>query len=272
MKIKKILGNFKRSFLGVLENKFEQPVPPNRSIDISKIGQSIEKRDILCYRVGGGSTKILFMAAIHGNEIGTVKLARQLTNHLFKCQNDYSDFSFYIIPCLNPDGYQVAIEHPDYFGGGRAGRLNHREVDLNRNFQTSSFQSHATWMHGKNYSDATDVFAGPHGNSEPEIASLVGFIKDIKPDLIISFHNAGSDVVGNDFPLAQKVAHLFAAISGYKFISIEEWRSFHQTGSSFEWCTIQKIPLLEIEANSRWSSDWRIQKEAILKVIETVKN
>lgn len=271
MKVKKILGSLKRVFLGLFENNVEKLISINTQIKMTKIGQSVGKRDILSFSINNGPIKILFMAAIHGNEIGTVKLASKLTNYLFEHQEKYLEFSFHIIPCLNPDGYQDAIKNPDYFGGGRIGRLNQNKVDLNRNFQTPSFQSHATWTHGKNYSEATEVFAGSHGCSEPEITSLVSCINDIKPDLIISFHNAGSDVVGNDFPLAQKMAHLFATISGYKFVSVEKWSSFRQTGSSFEWCSIQKIPLLEIEDGSRWSSDWSKQKEAIIKVILSTK-
>jgi len=231
----------------------------------------VKGQDINCYQINNGQLKVLFVSAIHGNEVGTVKLGHQLINWLFENRKKYQKFTFNIIPCLNPDGYRLALKNPDYFGGGRIGRLNSHKVDLNRNFDTPTFQPQASWTHGKDYAKKTQVFAGPHAKSEPEIKALTRFISTKKPIVVLSFHNAGNDIVGNRFELAQRLAKIFSKVSGYRFISVKEWTDFGQTGSSFEWCTINQIPILEIEAGNRWRSDWPRHKKAIEVLLKEIE-
>lgn len=270
--IKNQLGVLRRGFVGFFRDKIEKLVPIDQKIKFFNIGRSVEGQDINCFKINNGRLKVLFLVAIHGNEIGTVKLSHQLINWLFANRGKYTDFTFNIIPCLNPDGYNLALKKPDYFGGGRIGRLNSHKVDLNRNFKTPSFQSHASWTHGKDYTEATKVFAGSYANSEPEIQAFNKLVQIKKPMIILSFHNAGKDIVGNKFKIAQHLAKLFASVTGYRFLSVDDWTKFGQTGSSFEWCSLNKIPILEIEAENRWSSDWTKQKEAIKKVLEAIEN
>lgn len=266
-----LMRNLKRGVFGFFQNQTEKLIEINPEIKLLKIGQSIRGEDIECCQINEGYLKLIFMSAIHGNEIGTVKLSHHLINWLFENRKKYKKFTFYIIPCLNPDGYCLALRNPDYFGGGRTGRLNAHKVDLNRNFDTLTFKSQASWTHGKDYAKKTQVFAGPHANSEPEIRTLTKFIKDKKPMVILSFHNAGKDVVGNKLELAQHLAKKFSKVSGYRFISVKEWTEFGQTGSSFEWCTINQIPILEIEAGNRWRSDWPRHKEAIEVLLKEIE-
>lgn len=215
------------------------------------------------HRIGNGPFKILFAAAIHGNEVGTIKLAHHLLEWL-PCQTAHLErFSFFVIPCLNPDGTAQALETPDYLGGGRVGRFNGNGVDLNRNFPTSSFQSTSDWTHGKNYTERTPVFCGSNGASEPEMHALTEWMKKEKINLWVMFHNAGADVMGNDHPLVQKLAPRYAQQAVYKFQTLDEWQALRQTGTAKEWCDGNGIPYLEIEGSSRWASDWKRQKPAI---------
>ncbi|MDO8686612.1 MAG: M14 family zinc carboxypeptidase [Candidatus Berkelbacteria bacterium] len=270
--MKNPLRVFKSGIFGFFHDKIERLVMIRRGINSFKIGQSVEGRDINCYQINNGASKVLFLAVIHGNEIGTRKLSHQLINWLFENKERYSKFTFDIIPCLNLDGYSQALKNPDYFGGGRVGRANSHKVDLNRNFKTPSFTSNAFWTHGKDYSESTKVFAGPYANSEPEIQALTKLIKTKKPMLVFSFHNAGKDVVGNELELAQRFAKLFSLITGYRYLSVSDWKRFGQTGSFYEWCTLNHIPIIEIESENRYGSDWNRQKEAIEKVLEEIAN
>ena len=181
-----LMKNLKRGIFGFIYNKTEKLSKIDSNIEFSDFGSSVEGKDINCYKINKGKLNILFIAAIHGNEVGTVKLSHWLINWLFENKDQYQKFTFNVIPCLNPDGYSQALKHPDYFGGGRTGRLNGNKVDLNRNFETPSFKSYASWTHGKDYSESTKVFAGSHANSEPEIKALIKLIATKKPNLILS--------------------------------------------------------------------------------------
>jgi len=263
----KILSKIKHFFIGLRDSLEKVPQISVETKNFS-IGQTIKRRKILTYQSGSGPIKLLMLGGIHGNEVGTVKLLRYLVNWLN--QNRHSDFTFYLIPCLNIDGYRKALKNPDYWGGGRIGRTNANNVDLNRNFDVPSFQSKGDWIHGKNYSEKTQVFSGDEGNSEPETQALTSFIKKENIKIVLSFHNAGADIVGNPIDPAEKLAKIFSRISGYRYISPKEWQKFGQTGSSYEWCTLNKIALLEIEASNRYGSDWARQKPAIKMVFDEI--
>jgi hypothetical protein len=257
--MRKHLSQIKRAILGWWATLWEKIPLIDKTIINFKIGQTVNGGEIGGYRIGNGPIKILMLAAIHGNEVGTVKLMHFLID--WYKEHLYSRLTVYFIPCLNIDGYKKALKNPDFFGGGRVGRFNTRNVDLNRNFDVPSFKKTASWIHGKNYSERTEVFSGVSGNSEPETKALVDLIKSQNIKIVFSFHNAGADIVANK--LAEKIGKIFSEKSGYKFINHEKWLKFNQTGSSYEWFTKNQIALLEIETSSRWASDWKVQKEAI---------
>lgn len=237
-----------------------EKIPPiAKTITNFKIGKTVNGEEIGCYQIGNGSIKILMLSAIHGNEVGTVKLMHFLID--WYQEQSYPQLTVYFIPCLNIDGYKKALKNPDFLGGGKVGRFNARNVDLNRNFDVPSFTNTASWTHGKNYEDKTEVFSGEFGNSEPETKVLLDFIKSQNIKIVFSFHNAGADIVANK--LAEKFGKIFSEKSGYNFFDHEKWLKFNQTGSSYEWCTKNQIAILEIEASSRWASDWKNQKKAI---------
>lgn len=227
------------------------------------IGRSVEGREIICYQVGDGSLHVLIAAGTHGNEVGTVKLAYRLLAWLTAQDIRFSRLTIYIIPCLNPDGFAVAKRHPDYFNFGRIGRFNANGVDLNRNFPTRSWQSQATWSHGDNYTEKTTVFSGQEPGSEPEIQALLAFMKEKKIAVYWAFHSAGRDVMGNENDRSQKLAKMFARASGYRFVTNKEWEAGKYTGSAKEWCDENNVAYIEVEATTRWGSDWKNQKRAI---------
>lgn len=266
--MKKYLSQIRRAVSGWWSMKTEKIPEIDKNIKRFVIGKTVENQDIYYYEIGKGSNKILMLSAIHGNEAGTVKLAHFLIDWYQK--QSYPELTVYLIPCLNIDGYNKARRNPDYLKGGRIGRFNGHNVDLNRNFLVPSFTRTASWTHGKNYENKTEVFSGEFGNSEPETQALTKFIKDNKIKFVFSFHNAGADVVGNTVGSAEVLAKKFSRICNYKFISAEEWKKFNQTGSSYEWCTQNDIGLLEIEATSRWGSDWARLKPAIESTLNEI--
>lgn len=266
MRIKRALGNVKRAISGIILNNFDK-LPLNRRQGFD-IGASAGGRRLECLRVGSGKFAILFVSGIHGNEVGTVKLARNLINWLEGSEDRYRDFSFYIVPCLNPDGFEQACKNPDYFNGGSVGRFNANGVDINRNFETPNFQSNSFWAKGKNYREKTPVFAGDHANSEPEIKSITKLIKEKNINLVVAFHNAGGDVIGNTIEPSPCLAKTYCNVCGFKYETNEEWNKTLRTGTFKEWTELHNIPFIEIEGSSRWGSDWNRQKPGIMKILE----
>ncbi|MEI6477669.1 MAG: M14 family zinc carboxypeptidase [bacterium] len=259
--MRKILGRIRRGITGVRDTLFERvPLLPAST---GLLGMSLENREIPYFRIGNGPRKILLVAAIHGNEVGTTKLARHLITWLGDHRDEYKKCTFFVVPCLNPDGQAVALRHPDFHNFGRRGRLNAHGVDLNRNFPTRSFQKTSAWTHGKDYQEKTAVYCGERGRSEPEIKALTLFITQQHIDYYFGFHSAGRDVMGNDNSKAQKLADIFSKASGYTLGTLEEWNQLGQTGTAKEWCDEQGIAYVEIEAAVRWGSDWKNQREGI---------
>ncbi len=256
------IGSLKRAVFGYAENIIERYA---RIDDIAHevIGRSVLNRPIHCYAIGTGPCEALCIAGMHGNEVGTVKLAHCLLSSL----KHHHQQSILVIPCLNPDGFAEACKHPDYRNGGRVGRLNAQGVDLNRNFDTNSFTVDAAWNHGREYTERTEVFAGEHGNSTPEVHSLVDLIRRKRPGAIFSFHNAGRDVFGNADALSQQLAQVYATATGYSLFSYDSWKALRQTGTLAEWCAAGGIAYLEIEGPRRWGSDWNTQRRGIDAVL-----
>jgi len=265
MGIKTKLGILKRGCQGIWDNLFDKIMYP--ALQSETIGFSKEGREINCFRIGQGALKVLFIAGIHGNEVGTVKFANQLAKWAESDENIKKDFNFLIIPCLNPDGYNLAVNNPEYFQGGKTGRFNANKVDLNRNFNVSSFSSKSVWSSGKNYRDKTEVYCGDSGNSEPETRTLTELIISAKPAVIFSYHSCGSEVMGNNLPLSKELAKKYSSATGFRYVSEGDWQKLKQSGTLREWTESKKIPFIEVENPSRWGSDWKRQKIVIMKLM-----
>lgn len=234
------------------------------------IGQSVNGRDIVAYTFGHGSKHVMIVGGIHGNEIGTMQTAYSLINWFMTQPQWHQHLTMHIIPCLNPDGYAQALQHPDPWHGGMVGRLNANGVDLNRNFPTKDFQSNAWRNFGKNYSQRLPEFAGEHAGSEPEIQATIQFITKHNISLFIALHNRGGDIGTSQDPAAQTLGRLWAQSTHYKINSEAELRALGQTGNAKTWCEEHHIIHIEIEERYRWCSDFeycRVAYAALLAAI-----
>ena len=263
-KLKVKLKDYARGFHGIYQNKRDRYLLIPDGLKEVLLGHSVEECEIFAYKFGdGGKVKILFMGGIHGNEVGTVKLMYKLINYLH--DRKFLGLEIYVLPCLNPDGLKKALESPDYFGGGRIGRFNANDVDLNRNFATKSFRSENYWFFGdRNVS----VYCGEKPFCEPESKILADFIKERGISILYSFHSRGREIMGNQNALSQKLVKDFVGKTGYKYVSEEDWRKLGQTGTIKEWCDESAIAYVEVEAATRYGSDWKNQKDAIIGALK----
>jgi len=83
--------------------------------------------------------KVMIIARAHGSEpAGMEAMIKFIRDMAYGKKSDYlKHFSFYIIPCLNPDGSRSALDNYRKTGGfwDRSGRENSRGIDINRDYQ-----------------------------------------------------------------------------------------------------------------------------------------
>jgi hypothetical protein len=275
-KIKKIwkkiyyfCGSIYRGLIGIFHDASQKLQPIHSKINWHNIGTTIEGRQIKVFQVlskYNNQKKVLIVGAIHGNEVGTVKLSHQILNWIYRNHKDYTNVNFYVIPVLNMDGYDQAIKNPDYFHRGRIGRFNKNGVDLNRNFPTSKFQKYSKWLSGKNFSEmSVRVFCGESGASESEIKTVTDFIERENIDTVIALHNVGKDVLLNKNDVRAEKWATFYKEKKFKIRYDLEYDSDFAS-----WCKEKNISFMSVEGTSRWGDDWAVQFRPLMKIFEDI--
>ncbi|MCB0998811.1 MAG: DUF2817 domain-containing protein [Acidimicrobiales bacterium] len=132
-------------------------------VEERQIGVSVEGRPITAVRRGTpGGRVVLVVGVIHGDEddgVAIVDLLEQLPVP--------DGVDLWLVESMNPDGQAAQDRH------------NANQVDLNRNFP-------ADW--GPIGVPGDGQYAGPSAASEPETQAMVAFVEELRPDLIIWYH------------------------------------------------------------------------------------
>ncbi|UPW20396.1 peptidase [Agarivorans sp. TSD2052] len=167
-------------------------------IRVQSIGETWEGRPILLATISLGLANadskpaLLYTGTIHAREWIGIELANSfikyiLDNHQFnpKLQQALSRNTLYIVPCLNPDGFEFSRTH---FSFWRKNRRNNGDgtfgVDLNRNFGTR--------FKRRNDTNAT-TYGGPEAFSEPETRAIRDFV-DAHSNITVAldYHSQGN--------------------------------------------------------------------------------
>jgi len=129
------------------------------------VGRSVRGRAITARRQGSPDAPVvmLVIGQMHGDEPRGIDVVRELRKLGFP-----GGVQVWSISTMNPDGLIAQT------------RVNAHHVDLNRNFPFL-WRANPT---SKLY------FPGVHPASEPETRSLMGFLDHLRPDLVLSFHQA----------------------------------------------------------------------------------
>jgi protein MpaA len=130
-------------------------------IGVRRIGTSVRGRAIRAYHLGDPDARVtaVVLGAMHGNERAGIRVVRALRRGA-----PVAGVDLWVIPTINPDGV------------ARDTRGNARGVDLNRNF-------------GHHWAPLTgSTYSGPRPWSEPESRALRRFLDDVRPRLMVSFH------------------------------------------------------------------------------------
>ena len=167
-------------------------------IKIESIGKTWEDRDIMLATVSLNvenadlKPAMLYTGTVHarewiGNELAVSFIDYLLANYSSnpKVLKTLTKNTLYIVPCLNPDGFEYSRAH---FSFWRKNRRNNGDgtfgVDLNRNFSIGYQKSKDT---------ASNVYSGPHPFSEPETLAMKNFV-DHKDNITIAldYHSQGN--------------------------------------------------------------------------------
>ncbi|WP_134739588.1 M14 family zinc carboxypeptidase [Nocardioides sp. 503] len=127
------------------------------------IGKSVRGRRIMAWHLGEPGAprvkKVVLIATMHGNEPATRRILESLRDGA-----PIIGVDLWVIPTYNPDGL------------ARGTRKNAHGVDLNRNFPYR-------WADlDGNYE------SGPKPRSEPETRAVMRFLRTVRPDRVLSFH------------------------------------------------------------------------------------
>jgi protein MpaA len=128
------------------------------------LGHSVEGRQIRATRVGeaGAPVNVLVVGNVHGNETAGEAIIAELRR-----RGRLAGVTFWLVRTGNPDGR------------AKDTRQNARGVDLNRNFPWR-------WRTGARGT----FYPGPRPGSEPETQALMRFVRRIRPQLGIYYHQA----------------------------------------------------------------------------------
>lgn len=153
------------------------------------IGSSVKGRDITVAHFGTGSRRLLIVGGVHPNETG-VAVAEKFIAYL-KAHPDAvpKGARIDVIPCLNPDGRVAGT------------RGNADDVDLNRNFPSSSWRSA---LSSGDPSAGCGLTGGRSAGSEAETRVLMAYLErgfDVELSLhcdagILDCHGRGGTALG----------------------------------------------------------------------------
>ncbi|MCW8994957.1 MAG: M14 family zinc carboxypeptidase, partial [Psychromonas sp.] len=167
-------------------------------IKVESIGETWEKRPIMMatisFDVCNAKQKpaLLYTGTIHAREWIGIELANSFIQYIIdnyqfnpKLQRALSRNTLYIVPCLNPDGFEYSRTHFSFW------RKNRRDngdgsfgVDLNRNFS----------VRFKKQSDkSSNIYGGPEAFSEPETKAIKKFVENHENITVaLDYHSQGN--------------------------------------------------------------------------------
>jgi murein peptide amidase A len=133
------------------------------------IGTSVQGRPIVAVRRGAATAAsvLLLVGQMHGSEPGGMAVAARLAQ-----LRPPPGLQVWIISTINPDGSLARR------------RTNAHGVDLNRNFRYRWSRTATSRIYNP----------GPRPWSEPEARALAAFLDHLRPDLVVSLHQAFNSV------------------------------------------------------------------------------
>nr|ABV44738.1 carboxypeptidase A-like protein [Phlebotomus papatasi] len=161
-------------------------------VKVVSAGKSFEGRDLLGVELSHGENKpgVFVESGIHAREWITPATTVFLVNELLTSTDPdvrylAENFTWYILPSVNPDGYVHTHEKNRLWRKTRKPHGTCVGVDANRNWDFH-------WNEvGASNQPCSDTYAGPEAFSEPETVAVSNYVKELKDKvhLYLSFHS-----------------------------------------------------------------------------------
>jgi protein MpaA len=155
------------------------------------IGRSVEGTPIVAREFGDPDSRrtMLVVGSIHGDETEGHRVLKRLIS---RYGPQIGGVDLWAIKTVNPDGVAAGT------------RGNAHSVDLNRNFR-------ADW---KPIPPSSGYYSGPKPFSEPETRAVRGFLRRVRPDVTVWYHQPfGNTLIPCD-RRGRRVALRYARLSG----------------------------------------------------------
>ncbi len=213
-------------------------------LKVGVIGKSLCQRGIFSLSIGRSENPLLIAAGFHGQEWLTSLLALRFAEVLLYSKSRGASVwgvepscirrEVIIIPCVNPDGVQIAINGID--GAWRYAdkvreisecseekwSANARGVDINHNFDAGWNQLRQMEIDEGIVRPSPRRYGGYMPESEPETVALVNITKSRMPRSVIALHSQGEEIFweygSNKPPRSECLANIFACASGYTLV------------------------------------------------------
>lgn len=213
-------------------------------LNVNIIGKSLCERRIFSLSIGKSENPLLIAAGFHGQEWLTTLLALRFAELVLRAKSRREPIwgidpacicrEIIIIPCVNPDGVQIAIS-----GAKTAGKYsqtvnniiasssekwsaNARGVDINHNFDAGWKELRQLEIESGIVAPSPRRYGGFMPASEPETAAVVALCKRRKPRTAIALHSQGEEIFweyGKNEPFrSRQLAEIFSAASGYRLV------------------------------------------------------
>jgi len=169
------------------------------------IGKSTEGRDLKVVKIGDGDTNkaaVFIDGGIHAREWVSPASVTYLIHRMVETEGEYDSlldrFNVYILPVVNPDGYEYSRNHDRMWRKtrSRTGKKNLfgnecHGVDPNRNF------GYHWGGYGASDDACKETYRGKHAFSEPETLAMKNFLLSEKADfkLYLTFHSYGQYIL-----------------------------------------------------------------------------
>jgi protein MpaA len=143
--------------------------PATASTQQELLGRSVGKRAITATQIGdpAGTRVALVVGVTHGDERAGLRIVRALKREARGRADALAGTQLWVIATVNPDGLRAHT------------RKNAHGVDLNRNFP---YRWRGDVPHSSGY------YPGPRPASEPETRAVMEFVRRIRPELSIWYH------------------------------------------------------------------------------------
>ena len=173
---------------------------------VKPYGKSVQKRPLLAVRltnekIKGKKPQVLFHATTHAREWAATQMALRLMDYLTsnygseaRVTNLLDTTEIWIIPVINPDGYQYTFTNERFWRKNLAdldgdGEISSADgVDLNRNYAGTFGLDNE----GSSPDPTSEVYRGPGPLSEPENVALADFMDKHDFKFAVSYHTYGN--------------------------------------------------------------------------------